>query len=177
MTELPEDFDILALHSALDLKRQTLGLSWAGVARALWDQSSLLNQKDKFHPLSPSTITSMMKMGDTSCQHALFMLRWLDCGPEVFVLGSKWKQEDIQLPVAGKEHRLRWNLNRLYEELNSQRVTRGLTWLQLATELRCTPSQLTGIKRSKFTMSMILAMRITTWLDRPAREFIYVSSR
>jgi len=177
MSELPGDFDVQALYLALDEKRQVLDLSWTGVARALWDQSSQLNERDNFHPISPSTIKSMIKMGDTSCQHALFMLRWLNCGPEVFVQGSKWDPEDVGLPEAGKEHRLRWNLKRLYQELDAQRVDRHLTWAQLATELGCTPSQLTGIKAAKFAISMILAMRITAWLGCPAKKFIYPASR
>ena len=49
-----------------------------------------------------------------------------------------------------------------------------MTWAeQLAHELRCTPSQLTGLRTAKFATSMTLAMRITQWLDRPAADFIY----
>jgi hypothetical protein len=175
MSESNGDFDVLALYNKLDQKRQLLGLSWSGVARELWDQSELLNERDHFHPISPATITGMTRMRDTSCQHALFMLRWLGSAPEDFVPGSKWDSDDISLPSVDKEHRLRWNLKRLYEELDVQRRSRDLTWSQLAAELRCTTSQLTGIKKAKFAIGMKLAIRITNWLERPAREFIYAS--
>jgi hypothetical protein len=45
----------------------------------------------------------------------------------------------------------------------------------LAEELRCTPSQLTGIKRARFAMDMALAMRVTQWIGRPAADFIYAA--
>jgi hypothetical protein len=50
-----------------------------------------------------------------------------------------------------------------------------MTWAQLAQELRCTPSQLTGIRTARFAIGMRLAMRIVAWLGRPARDFIYVA--
>ena len=59
--------------------------------------------------------------------------------------------------------------------MNEQRGTRELTWKELALTLRCTPSQLTGLRTAKFATGMRLAMRITQWLRRPASDFVYAS--
>jgi transcriptional regulator with XRE-family HTH domain len=80
------------------------------------------------------------------------------------------------LPVAGPDKRLRWDLQKLYNALDAPRHEKGLSWPQLALELQCTPSQLSGIKRARFAISMVLAMRIVQWLDRPARDFVYAAS-
>jgi hypothetical protein len=117
----------------------------------------------------------MADLMDTSCQHALFMLRWLGRSPESFVPGSVLDAESTALPAAGTDRRLRWNLKRLYEALDAQRRERDMTWAELARELRCTPSQLTGIRKARFAIGMRLAMRIVAWLGRPARDFIYVA--
>ena len=51
----------------------------------------------------------------------------------------------------------------------------ALTWPELASVLRCTPNQLTGLRTAKFATGMTLAMRITQWLDRPAADFVYAA--
>jgi hypothetical protein len=169
------DFDIAAFFAALDAQRLSRGLSWNGVAKELWNQSSVLNALRGDHPISASSLTGMMKLQDASCQHALFMLRWLGVPPESFVPGLTEDAEKYRLPEAGPDRRLRWDLGKLYEALDAERRKREMTWPQLARELGCTPSQLTGIKVARFTMSLVLAMRIVVWLDRPARDFIYVA--
>jgi transcriptional regulator with XRE-family HTH domain len=79
---------------------------------------------------------------------------------------------DVKREDAANDRRLRWNLQKLYDSLDAQRRQRGLSWPQLAHELRCTPSQVSGLKRARFAISMKLAMRIVHWLDCPARDFI-----
>jgi hypothetical protein len=59
--------------------------------------------------------------------------------------------------------------------MNVQRRDRGMTWSELATLLRCTTSQLTGLRTAKYATGIKLAMRITQWLDRPAADFIYAA--
>lgn len=171
----PTDFDIAALFDALDAQRRDRELSWPGVARKLWNQSAALNAERNDHPIRSSTLTGMAKRSDTTCQHALFMLRWLGRTPESFMPGSPIDATRIALPVAGPDQRLRWDLQKLYGALETQRAERGLTWPQLARELHCTPSQLSGIKRARYAIGMRLAMRIVTWLNRPARDFIYAA--
>ena len=170
------DFDIAALFGALDAQRRNRALSWQSVAQELWDQSAALNAQRDDHPISASTLTGMTKRRDTSCQHALFMLRWLGRTPESFMLGSTADAIRTALPFVGPDRRLRWDLQKLYDALDSERRERNVTWPQLAHELLCTPSQLSGIKRARFAIGMRLAMRIVAWLDRPARDFVHAAN-
>jgi hypothetical protein len=166
-------FDAAALFAALDEHRVALGLSWNQVAQQLWDLSSELNERRHDHPISPSTLTAMSKKPRTSCQHALFMLRWLDRAPESFLESATEAEPGTALPAAGADRRLRWNLKLLYGTMNEKRLRDGLTWSELAATLGCTPSQLTGLRTAKFATGMDLAMRIVQWIGRPAAEFIY----
>ncbi len=170
------DFDIAALFDALDSQRRNRALNWQGVAKELWDQSAALNAQRDDHPISASTLTGMAKRRDTTCQHALFMLRWLGRTPESFMPGSTADAKRAALPFVGLDQRLRWDLQKLYDALDSQRRKRSLTWPQLAHELQSSPSQLSGIKRARFAIGMRLAMRIVTWLDRPARDFVHAAN-
>jgi hypothetical protein len=169
------DFDIGALFKALDAQRLEREMSWQGVARAIWEQSAALNAQRTDHPISAATLTGMTKRMDTTCQHALFILRWLGRTPESFMPGSTADERDSALPPIGPDRRLRWDLKKLAAALDEQRRERNLTWPQLARELRCTANQLSGLKRARFAIGMRLAMRIVTWLGRPARDFVYAA--
>jgi hypothetical protein len=166
------EFDALAMLAAMDVQRTERGLSWRQVADQVWDQSALLNRRRADHPISPSTITGIAKRADCTCQHALFFLRWLERTPESFIAAPRPVAGDLSLPAAGSDRRPRWNLVKLYEALNSRRQDRRLTWKELARQLRCTDSQLTGIRTARFAIGMTLAMRIVQWLERSAASFI-----
>ena len=176
MAPVIREFDGNALHAALDDKRRAEGLSWPGAAAAIWDMAWSLNAaRDERglanHPISPSTLRSLGKRGDTSCQHALFFLRWLDRTPESFLAGAAL-DEGVPLPACGPDRRPRWDLERLHAGLNEARVSRGATWAQTAQDLRCQPGQLTGLRTARFATGMGLAMRISQWVGRPAADFI-----
>jgi hypothetical protein len=167
-------FDAVALHAALDARRQELGLSWKQLAEDVWALSSELNaRRPHDHPLAATTFTGIARRNAVGAQHALFMLRWLQQPPEAF-LGY-----DGELPAAcalvdpGPDRRLRWHLKRLHAALDEQRQRERLSWSELAQSLRCTSSQLTGIRTAKFGLGMNVAMAITQWLHRPAAAFIY----
>jgi hypothetical protein len=166
------DFDIPACFAALDAQRLERGLTWSRVARELWAQTPELNARRDDHPISPSTITGMAKRGDTTCQHALCMLRWLGRVPEDFVPGVVVGARHALPPVDGA-HRLRWSLRKLYDALDERRHEHAMTWPAVAAELRCSPNQLTGIRTAKYAIGMRLGMRICGWLDRPAADFVY----
>jgi hypothetical protein len=100
-------FDAGALYLALDARRSELGLSWRGVADQIWELSSDLNDRRRDHPISPSTLTGMAEKPRTSCQHALFMLRWLGRAPESFLRGASGEEARFALPEAGPDRRLR----------------------------------------------------------------------
>ncbi|HKW13436.1 MAG TPA: hypothetical protein VJS69_03025 [Candidatus Krumholzibacteria bacterium] len=168
------DFDAVAMCRAMDARRAELGLSWKGVADALWEQSALLNAQRNDHPISASTLTGIAKRRDCTCQHALFILRWLDVTPEHFVDGAR-DTKAARLPDVGSDHRLRWDLKALYAALDEARQQRDMTWTALAEAIGCTSHQLTGIKTARYAISMVLAMRIVQWLGRPAAAFVYAA--
>jgi len=163
------DFDVMALYEAMEAKRCERGLSWRQVAHEIWDQSAMLNRQRQDHPISPSTLTGIARRRDCTCQHALFILRWLERSPESFVSTGR---AGATLPPAGPDRRLRWDLASLYGSLDEGRRQRGLSWTQLAAELRCSPHQLTGIRRARFAIGIRLAMRIVQWLEQPTSAFI-----
>jgi len=167
-------FDGSALFLALDTRRAELGLSWKQAADQLWQLSSDLNDRRRDHPISPSTLTKMAADPRTSCQHALFMLRWLDRTPESFLAGMVDGHDPrYALPQAGADRRLRWSLKLLWGAMDQKRRQEGLTWQQLADQLGCTSNQLTGLRTARFATGMDLAMRIVQWIDRPAADFVY----
>lgn len=172
----PGEFDAVALFAALDAQRVARGLSWQGVADQLWELSAELNRRRSSHPISASTLTGMRKRRATSCQHALFMLRWLERTPESFLNGESPAPTEAPLPAAGPDRRLRWNLHALYTAMDEQRRADDLTWRQLSAILGCTPSQLTGLRTARFATGMRVAMRIVQWLNRPAADFIYAAT-
>ncbi len=169
------DFDAFAMYEAMDTRRLERGLSWRQVANQIWDQSAELNRRRNDHPISPATLTGIAKRGDTTCQHALFMLRWLGRSPESFLPIATPVTGDTALPTAGTDRRLRWNLAALYTALDARRRERQLTWRQLAVQIRCSENQLTGIRIARYAIGMKLAMRIVQWLERPAADFIYIA--
>jgi hypothetical protein len=168
-------FDTAALYGALDARRVEIGLSWAGVAKEIWDLSSELNNRRSDHPISPSTLTGTATKPGTSCQHALFMLRWLERSPESFLVDASADETDFALPAAGPDHRLRWSLKLLYAAMDEKRRNDEMTWRALAEILDCSPNQLTGLRTARFATDMDVAMRIVQWLDRPAADFVYVA--
>jgi len=173
------EFDGKALYAALDAKRQAEGLSWTGAATAIWEMAHVLNtardaRKLTNHPISPSTLRSLGDRGNTSCQHALFYLRWLDRTPESFLAGAPL-DAGAPLPACGPDRRPRWDLKGLHAGLNQARTSRGATWAQTAQDLRCRPGQLTALKTARYATSMGLAMRVTQWVGRPAAAFLYLA--
>jgi len=133
----------------------------------------VLNKLRDDHPISPATIRKVAS--GTSCQHALFLLRWLGVPPETFVAVPQPGTVGVPLPPVNEAQRLRWSLRSLHRALNAARMARGASWQQAAVRLHCTPSQLTGLATAKFATSMELAMRITQALRRPAADFVYAA--
>ncbi len=171
MRSLPV-FDCGALFNALDSQRRDRGLGWYELADELWKQSADLNGQRSDHPLCGGAIQRLRTRGATSCQYALFMLRWLNRAPEDFLTGPVVEVGDASLPEAGTDSRLRWDLAQLHSALNEQRQERQLTWAGLARELDCTPSRLTNLRTARLA-DMDLGMRITQWLGQPAAAFIH----
>jgi hypothetical protein len=170
---LANHFDHGNFFTAVDTRRRDQQLSWPALAAAIWEQSSVLNEQRGDHPISPATIRKIAS--GTSCQHALFLLRWLDVPPETFIALPKPATIGVPLPRADATQRLRWSLRGLYDALDAARTARSATWQHVASRLRCTPSQLTGLRTAKFATGMRLTMRITQALGRPAADFVYAA--
>ncbi|NYJ73149.1 helix-turn-helix domain-containing protein [Allobranchiibius huperziae] len=172
MTVLPV-FDFPQFVAAFDAKRRERGLDWFEFAGELWEQSSDLNaEREDDHPLCGGAVSRLGARGETSCQYALFMLRWLDEAPEAFLTGPVVDVGDTRLPEPGPDRRLRWDLPRLHTALNDERREQGLTWAQLAEQIGCTPARLTNL-RSARQADLALVMRVTQWLGRPAAAFVH----
>ena len=170
----PPSDDVFHHCSAGAVVRIFAPITTPRTAAEIWELSAELNvRRPTDHPMSASTIKGLSEGGDSSCQHALFMLRWLGKSPEFFLRGGGTVPTPESLPDCGPDRRLRWDLRRTYAALDTARRDRDLTWPQLARELRCTPSQLTGIRTARFAIGMGLAMRIVQWLGRPAADFVY----
>lgn len=168
-------FDAQALYQALDAKRTDLRLSWQGVADAVWQQSHELNVTRADHPIAVSTLTGIHKRNAISCQHALFVLRWLERAPEEFLAPGP-AVVTAPLPACASDQRLRWDLAKLAEALDAKRQDLSLRWSDLTDILPGTISQLTGIRSVSFAINMGLAMAITQLLERPAADYIYPAS-
>jgi hypothetical protein len=165
-------FSCEALHDALDARREGEGIGWYDLADELWRQSAELNaRREADHPLCGGAIQRLPTRGATSCQYALFMLRWLGRAPEEFLRGPVRDVGDVTLPQAGTGHRLRFDLPALHAALNAERRARGLTWAALGVELGCTPARLTNLRTAK-QADMDLTLRVTQWLGRPAAAFV-----
>lgn len=165
------DFD--ALYDALDDRRVERGLGWYELADLLWEQSADLNaRRTDDHPLCGGAVKRLRSRGATSCQYALYLLRWLDRAPEDFLAGPARHVGDTRLPAAGPGHRLRWDLAALHAALQDRRTSDGLTWAGVATELGCTPARLTNLRTARLA-DLDLVVRATQWLGRPAADFIH----
>ena len=95
------------------------------------------------------------------------MLRWLGRAPEEFLI----EPGAAVLPPAGPDSRLRFNLARLHQALNDERMARGLSWADLGRELGCSPARLTNLKSARMA-DLELTMRVTRWLGRTSTDFI-----
>src|SRR5215475_496625 len=122
------NFDGKALFDALDRQRQDLGLSWAGAARAIWEQSSELNRRRNDHPIAASTIHTLGRLGGTTCQHGVLFVGWLGMVPEQFLEGWTGDPARYALPGPDPTRRLRWNLKALASSLDEARRDADVTW-------------------------------------------------
>jgi hypothetical protein len=171
-TDALATFDFAAFFAAVDEARRGRGMGWCDLASELWDQSEQLNAERDDHPLCGGAVSRLGARGETSCQYALYLLRWLGRPPEDFLAGPALDVGNVQLPNPGPDCRLRWDLAQLHAALNQERQRQGLTWAGLAGQIGCTPSRLTNLRTARMA-DMALTMRVTQWLRKPAAEFIH----
>ena len=164
----PEDFDLAALHDALDEQRARRGLTWRGVAGEINGGSSASG-------ISPSTISGVAKKEAVEGDGVLQMLIWLERTPESFMPDhDREPAVDEALPVVGPKRILRWDAHALYSAVAAKRAELGMTWDQVARATGCGVNTLTGLSRAQ-RVGFPQVMRIVRWLGRPAAEFTRAS--
>lgn len=145
----------------------------------MWAEADVLHDSldGHKHPIAVSNIRRLSDGTDTTCRHALVMLRWLRRPPEDFIAEPAPWTSGVALSEPGPEFMIRRDLRPTYEALNAVRLERTATWEQTARRLHCTANQLTGLKSAKYGAQMRLAMRISQALRRPAADFVIASRR
>lgn len=174
------EFDFAAFFAALDDQRREQQLDWYQLAAQLWQQSSDLNTARDDHPLCGGAVSRLGRRGETSCQYAMFMLRWLDRAPEDFVTGQAADGAGVgigttRLPAADPGHRLRWDLHELHAAIDARRRSEKLTWPELGHVLLCTPGRLTHLKTARHC-DLALAVRAAHWVGTPTTAFIHAAA-
>jgi hypothetical protein len=163
-----DDFDMSALHAALDEQRRARGLTWAGVTREI----NRPDARPVLHPISVSSVTGTRHGRGVEGNIVLQMLLWLDRTPESFVPGHPAPvTPDKLLRQPDLDRRLRWDVPALHAALDQTRRERALTWKQVADEIGgFTPAMLTGLARGRHVV-FPRVMRLVAWLDRSAASF------
>jgi hypothetical protein len=174
-TDALATFDFPAFFEAVDEARRRRGLRWHSLADELWELSAQLNAVRGDHAICGGAVSRLGGRGETSCQYALYLLRWLGQPPEAFLVGPVADVGDVGLPDPGPDSRLRWDLAQLHAAVNDERQQQGLTWARLAEHIGCTPARLTGLRTAR-QADMALTMRLTQWLRRPAADFVHPAS-
>jgi hypothetical protein len=164
------DFDINALHTALDAERLARHSSWAELAAEINEPfkgtSSL--------PISVATIKNMRTKRSVTSAVVLQILRWFGRTPESFLSGRNFAPAANEtLPIAGPARILRFDTRAIHAALNAERVKRGMTWRQVAHELPgFTESMLTNLATGPL-IGFPRVMLITQWLCLPAASFVH----
>jgi len=160
-------FDVHALHDALDAERERRGISWAQLTREL---NQLFKDVKAARPIATSTVTGMRDRGGLNGNGVNQMLIWLRRTPESFCSG--WPVKGKLLPTVSTDLIVRWNGPKIYEALDAERKSRGLTWKEAAGEIgRQTPGTLKQLQKSA-AIGFPYGMQIFRWLGRPAADFV-----
>jgi len=172
---VPEaDFDVAALHVALDARRTERRMSWKAVALEV----NRADERLSIHPVSPSTISGLKnKRWGVEGDGVLQMLLWLNRTPESFVPAHPGAvHPDAQLPRVTGNKILRFDVPLIYSRLDAQRVVRELTWAQVAAEIGgvYNADTLRNMRRQQRT-GFPHVMRLTRWLCCPVAELTRVS--
>src|SRR5262249_7170663 len=95
------DFDVAALHSAINEQRLRRKMSWNAVALEV----NRADERHSIRPISASTISGLKsKRWGVEGDGVLQMLLWLDRSPESFVPGHPGAERpDARLPRVGAE--------------------------------------------------------------------------
>jgi uncharacterized protein YfiM (DUF2279 family) len=169
------DFDIAALHSALDSRRIERGFSWNAVAKEV----SRVRETYDVHPVNASTISGLKnKRWGVEGDGVLQMLLWLDRTPESFVPGHPGATHpDAQLQKVTGARILRFDVPAIYARLDAQRAAGSLTWTEVAAEIGglYTAASLRNMSKQQRT-GFPHVMRLARWLHCPASALTRVAA-
>lgn len=166
------DFDLQALFRALDAAREARGWTWAELTRAI----SAGGSRSASRVVASSTIRNIGSRSIAEADGVLSMVRWLGCTPESFVPNRPADAPAAPLPGVPEGMLLRVDTAKLYEAVDQRRVSRGLTWSQLASDARVPVSHMRTLARGGRTAFPYL-MRLTAWLEQPAADFVHRSRK
>lgn len=162
------DFNIRALHGALDSERQARGLTWAALAREITGAEP--------GAISTSSFSGMANRAAVNGNVVMAALRWLDRTPESFVAGHPDAAAKQPLPKHYPQRFFgHWDLKALHNALDAQRSERQLTWAEAAREIGVSPATLAGYAQANTFVTFPAVMRVTGWLSRPLTDFIHTS--
>jgi hypothetical protein len=168
------DFDIAALHCAIDSRGTERGISWKAVAHEVNGAGARLD----VHPISPSTISGLKdKRWGVEGDGVLQMLLWLDRTPESFVPGHPGgAHPDARLPGVSGNQILRFDVPSIYDKLDAQRAGRGLSWAQAAEEIgRFYSAETLKNMRNQQRTAFPHVMRLARWLRCPVAALTHVA--
>src|SRR4029450_8766702 len=114
---MKKDFDLVALHHALDARRTALGLGWAEVGATLG--------------MSVATLRGLGTRPKAEGGGGARVVAWLGRSPESFVPGQPSGSGETLPPATART--LRFDARALYAALDAERATRGLTWQEVRT--------------------------------------------
>jgi len=168
------EYDLAALHAALEARRNERGMSWKAVAHEV----NRADERYSIHPMSPSTISGLKnKRSGVEGDGVLQVLLWLDRTPESFVPGHTGAAHpDARLPRATGNGILRFDVPSIYARLDARRTACGLTWDQVAAEIGglYSAASLRNMRNQQRT-AFPHVMRLARWLGCPAAAFTRVA--
>jgi len=156
--EIHQDFDLIALHAALEARRTALALSWADVGRALG--------------VSAGTLRTLGTRPRAEGDGVLRMIAWLDDSPESFVPGRLHSAGAMPLPSPARA--LRFDARALYAALDVKRSACGLTWQQVAADAGVGGAGALTRLRAGGRVMFPEVMRVLAWLGAPVAQFVQV---
>jgi hypothetical protein len=151
-----EDFNLIALRTALDARRAALGLDWGDVGAALG--------------VSEGTLRSLGTRPRAEGDGVLRVVAWLGRSPESFVPGGGDESSDVLRAAAART--LRFDARALFVALDSERAARGLSWREVAAASRVRSAQSLTRLRAGGRVMFPDVMRVLAWLGAPAARFV-----
>lgn len=166
-------FNMSRLCAELDVARRKRGLSWP----ALLLEINKAFEGTPSIPITLGTVRGMAKKSSVTSAVVLQVLRWMRRSPESFLDGEVSARNEEELPEPGRGRVLRFDTRAIYDALDVQRRTRGMTWKQVAAELPgFSESMLTNLATGPL-IGFPRVMLLTQWLGRPAAAFVRVCTR